>query len=686
MPEEISADIPAGVADPVDFPRLPSIRLLIILIVCLPVAIASTILVLISTDANRRIAGQLRNELIDEANSRVSDEIETYLGDAVRVSDHYTRRLKNGQLRPTDLAAWQPFLFDDLATHAHVASICFGNPAGDAVYLQHAHNRLELGFADGSRNCRTLEYSADAFGKIDRQTPLRDFTYDPRLRPWYEAAMKSDGPIWTPIYFWFGSQGVASETGTGYTRAIRGADGSLSGALVVDVTLWSLSNFLSRLPLAQSGYVYLVDNQDRLVASSIGSVVSAKGERIALSESDNPGAGAVAAILDRTINDGRKVSLFQSQGLQIDSQAAWATIAPLSPYSGIHWRIITVVPDSSIMASTRQTQHDSILLAIATGLAALLLGLWLSRRLAKPLMRLADHVQRVGGGDFDSRLTLGGAKELRDLSNEVNRMASGLRRRLELEQSFTLATHVQKSLLPLEPPIIPGIDLAGQSRYCESTGGDYYDFIDIATIPEGKTLIVVGDVMGHGIGAALLMATARGSLRGAIACGNSLGELMTRVNHVLAKDARHGMFMTMSMLTIDPVAGTASWTSAGHDPPIVYDPKTDTFRELEGANIPLGIMDGTNYPNFKCDSLNSGCVVVVGTDGIWEARNEQREMFGKERLMEVIRAAASGSAKEMAKKIETTLAAFVGHARVLDDVTFVIAKLTGESSEMLKGN
>jgi sigma-B regulation protein RsbU (phosphoserine phosphatase) len=367
-----------------------------------------------------------------------------------------------------------------------------------------------------------------------------------------------------------------------------------------------------------------------------------------------------------------------------------------------------VLPEASFLARAQNTQDRAILLATAAVLGALVLGLLLSRRLAGPLLRLTAHVARLGSGDFAGQLELGQAKELRQLSTELNRMATGLKHRMELQQSLAVATHVQQSLLPRAAPRLRGLDVAGQSRYCDSTGGDYYDFIQDAaglTTPRvpggspdpagtvdddfeapdgtplrGRALIAVGDVTGHGIGAALLMATARAAVRTGAHDATGLGELMSRVNEVLSRDARHGLFMTLSLLLIDGPNRRVRWSTAGHDPVIVYDPAADRFDELVGGDVPLGIEPDVKYRELCRDELTPGTVMVAGTDGIWEARNRAGEMFGKDRLRDVVRAHAQKAAGEIAHAVDEALNRFGEDCDFRDDVTFVIIKVLGVSA------
>jgi sigma-B regulation protein RsbU (phosphoserine phosphatase) len=252
---------------------------------------------------------------------------------------------------------------------------------------------------------------------------------------------------------------------------------------------------------------------------------------------------------------------------------------------------------------------------------------------------------------------------------------------MELEKSLELAMHVQQSLLPQCTPKVCGLEISSHTRYCDATGGDYLDFIDVAGLSDDRAFIAVGDVSGHGVGAALLMASARAAVRTSAAIGNeSLGHLMGRVNDVLARDARHGMFMSMLLLVIEPQDHRVRWASAGHDPAVVYDPAKDEFHELSGADILLGLEEGLTYANFSFTALRPGTILFVGTDGLWEAHNPRGEMFGKERMREVLRAHAAGTADHIVAAMERALGAFVENRPVHDDVTFVAVKMAAVST------
>jgi sigma-B regulation protein RsbU (phosphoserine phosphatase) len=147
---------------------------------------------------------------------------------------------------------------------------------------------------------------------------------------------------------------------------------------------------------------------------------------------------------------------------------------------------------------------------------------------------------------------------------------------------------VQQRLLPRRPPRVRGLDIAGHSTYCDETGGDYYDFLILDQTAPDNVLIALGDVMGHGVAAALVMAGARAVLRDRAGTAGSLADLMGRLNHMLATDLESSRFMTMHLAVINARLGTYRWVSAGHDAALMYDPATDRFEEKNVGDLPRG--------------------------------------------------------------------------------------------------
>jgi sigma-B regulation protein RsbU (phosphoserine phosphatase) len=246
-----------------------------------------------------------------------------------------------------------------------------------------------------------------------------------------------------------------------------------------------------------------------------------------------------------------------------------------------------------------------------------------------------------------------------------------------IKQSLDLAREVQQNLLPNKNPQMERLDIAGRSIYCDETGGDYYDFISSDKDGKGQLTIAIGDVSGHGISSALLMATVRSSLRQRLSQPGNAGGIISDVNRQLVQDVEDsGQFMTLFYLNIDASKMQACWVRAGHDPAIFYDSATDAFEELGGSGIALGIDGDWRYKEYLKTALDKGQIIFLSTDGIWEACSPKGDMFGKERIYDIIRKNSSLSANEIVNIILESLKRFQQSAQIEDDITLVVVKIT----------
>jgi sigma-B regulation protein RsbU (phosphoserine phosphatase) len=246
----------------------------------------------------------------------------------------------------------------------------------------------------------------------------------------------------------------------------------------------------------------------------------------------------------------------------------------------------------------------------------------------------------------------------------------------EQKKALALASEVQKSLLPQGSPLIRGFDIAGRNRSCDEIGGDYYDFLWHRETPEAPFSIVVGDVTGHGVDAALLMTSARAFLRMRASQPGSLADIVTEMNRHLARDVLDmGRFMTLFYLLVDPRRQCLEWVRAGHDPALLYDPLEDRFEELKGSGLALGVDPEMHYGQYHREGLTKGQIIAIGTDGIWEAFNQAGNMFGKQRFREVVRRHAEGTATQILNAVFDALEQFTLGQKSADDITLVVVKV-----------
>jgi sigma-B regulation protein RsbU (phosphoserine phosphatase) len=348
---------------------------------------------------------------------------------------------------------------------------------------------------------------------------------------------------------------------------------------------------------------------------------------------------------------------------------------------------IVIVPHEKIVAQAAEAETYVIgktaeglritgLIMLAVVVVVVVAALLSSRAVTRPIARLVKGGEKLAEGDFDARVDIRTGDELQELGDLFNRTGPMLREREKMKHSLALAMEIQQHLLPAEAPKLAGFDIAGHSIYCDETGGDYYDFIELVDLAPDQLGIAVGDVTGHGIGAALLMASARGVLRShAGRHGGNLGELFATLNTHLVRDTGEARFMTLFYGVLEGGSRRLNWTAGGHDPALWVRRRTGKIEELANTGIPLGIFDGAEYGPERMVTLESGDLVVIGTDGIWEASNPAGEMFGRQRLRDLLSAGADMTADEIHAGVVDAVKSFRGEHPQEDDITLVVIRV-----------
>jgi sigma-B regulation protein RsbU (phosphoserine phosphatase) len=311
---------------------------------------------------------------------------------------------------------------------------------------------------------------------------------------------------------------------------------------------------------------------------------------------------------------------------------------------------------------------------IFLGAIGLVVGLAVSssRRVTLPLRRLAERAERLADGEYQSRIDIRTGDELQDLGDVFNTLGPRLQEREKMASALALAQVIQQRLLPQSAPRITGFDVAGACAFSDETGGDYYDFIEL----DGRWGIAVGDVTGHGIGSALIMAAARGTLR-SYAGREELGALFEAINRHLIRDVEDQQFMTLFYAELDVANCSIQWNSAGQGPVFLYRRRSGEIDDLAVTGIPLGIMAESTWVPSGPLLLHAGDVLLVGTDGIWETRNPAGEMFGTRRLCRMLATLTDDSAAGICSAIVEQVKNFRGGKHSEDDLTVVVIRATG---------
>jgi sigma-B regulation protein RsbU (phosphoserine phosphatase) len=264
--------------------------------------------------------------------------------------------------------------------------------------------------------------------------------------------------------------------------------------------------------------------------------------------------------------------------------------------------------------------------------------------------------------------------EVGRLTRNFNIMARQLKERLRLKEEISLAMEVQQNLLPAGDYAASHLEISGTVIYCDETGGDFFDIIELDHTKE-KVCVVVGDVVGHGIGAALLMTTTRALLRSCLHQGLSLAQCITHANRLLCLDtAESGSFVTLFAMIVHTGKQDIEWVRAGHDPAICYDTQKEKITELKGQGVVLGLDDTFEYSSCKRSGLKKESSIVIGTDGVWEVENPEHERFGKNRIKKLISTGRNRRAKDLLDLLVNEIERFKNGARQEDDITLVVLK------------
>jgi sigma-B regulation protein RsbU (phosphoserine phosphatase) len=247
------------------------------------------------------------------------------------------------------------------------------------------------------------------------------------------------------------------------------------------------------------------------------------------------------------------------------------------------------------------------------------------------------------------------------------------RRQRELE----IARELQMNLLPKSPPKTGRLDIANHSEPATEVGGDYFDYLELG---DGKLGVVVGDVAGHGMPAGLMMAMAKSAMHTQVQIGGSPAVLLERLSETLLRLSADNQFMTMVFAELDVARGEFRYSNAGHHYPLHLRADTGTIEHLESTGVPLGLLPIPPGP-FRSSTLRTGDILVFYSDGVVEAtRVTDDEMFGDERLSQIVLANRERSANTILESVFRAVRRFCDDEPLHDDATMVVVKVLAEEA------
>ena len=656
----------------------------------------------------RRAIDDLASQLMGEVSARIEGQILSHLGRAETVNVMNAIDLRGDLLvteQPIQLAQhfWRQMKQFPLMTY-----IYWGGAAGEFAGSGRDENgNLSIGI---SRNFTQILYAADEQGLPSGPPQFRGENYDPRLRPWYAEAEAAGEPTWSSIYVWSDGSDISIDA----VHPVYQED-QLLGVMAVSLGLRALSEFLRSLEIGQTGEAFIIERNGDIVANSTPHPPIDFGD--AEQEPTRLSAFESESLLIRSTTDhlvdlyGDMSQMEEPRHLEFDlnGQRQFVQVVPFAQGEAIDWIIVVAVPASDFMEQINANTRNTILSAVTALAVAILIGIWATRQILRPVNRLIEGSELIAKGELSRRVQLGSRiLELERLALSFNGMAQQLKQSFEtLEERVTertaelaeangeirqlnrrlkeenvrlgaeieVARRLQQLVLPKpeELATIQEFDIAGYMEPADEVGGDYYDVL----CTDGMITLAIGDVTGHGLESGILMLMMQTAVR-------TLQELQERDPVKFLDTLNRAIYKNVKRMDIDKsgtlavlyyVDGQLS-ISGQHEETLVVRCDGEIERiDTVDLGFPIGLEDPiAEFVDRARVVLSPGDGIVLYTDGITEAENMDGEQYGIERLCAVISHHWSLSAAQIKQAVVRDIKAFIGTQKVYDDITLLVLK------------
>lgn len=500
-------------------------------------------------------------------------------------------------------------------------------------------------------------------------------TYDYFTKDWYHLPKVLKAPVWTDPYFDVGGGGIIMTTYAHpfFERSRDGTPATIRGVVTADVSLEWLSNLVRSVQVGGGGYCFIISDTGAFVTHPHAELIMSESIFSLAEEHGDPALRRVGLAMTR---DESGFADIGSALLPEDSFLAYARIA--SP----GWSLGGVFPRKELLAKINNLHRTTVLLAAGGLLLLLGVSLLVARSIAQPLRRMAEATGKVAHGDLDIHLSDTDRKdEVGQLARSFMSMTQDLKRFIEdltvttaakerIESELSIAADIQRRMLPSVFPPFPGrgeFDIYAVMHPAKEVGGDFYDFF---LLDEDHLCVVIGDVAGKGVPAALFMSVTKYLIEAAAGAGEAPDGVSARVNRHLAANNESCMFVTVFLGILNLRTGEFVYANGGHNPPLLWDSEGEA-RFLSPSGDPvLGIMEDASFHMDRV-TFSPGTVLLAYTDGVTEAFDVDDKAFGEERLREAVTPVRQRTCKEITDALLAEIASFSEGAPQADDITIV---------------
>jgi sigma-B regulation protein RsbU (phosphoserine phosphatase) len=507
---------------------------------------------------------------------------------------------------------------------------------------------------------------------------LSSDSYDYLSQGWYTEAVKKGAPTWSEPYTDEGGGNVDMVTYSVpiYTNPAQKQE--LIGVITADITLEYLSQLVSSLGISEHGYAYVISSEGNIITHSNPEYVMSNISDLTVQpEHQKIRQAVIENMLLGETDTLRMPCSIKQHADQLYGDQCWISYQPITD-SG--WSIAIAVPVSEINRSLIQYRNNSLAIT-ATGLLLLsLIIIFISRRITIPLLSLRDSSQALARGELDTDIRdFNLQDEVGTLARQFQRMQLSLKEHIEklrqetsqrerLEGELGAAHNIQMQMLPdygRSKIDVAHWQLSALLQPAKSVGGDFYHY---QLLDDEKLFFAIGDVSDKGVAAALFMAKTQTLLRQLCTSIVRPNELLGVINQQLYKDNDSCMFVTVSCGVLDISSGDLTMANAGHSPPLL---KARQCSVIDVANGPaLGFFEDAS---FQCSEyvMPPKSTLILTTDGIEEATNPAKELYGEERLHGLINAAHETDNNELLEIILNDVVEFRLDAEPSDDLTIM---------------
>ena len=516
--------------------------------------------------------------------------------------------------------------------------------------------------------------------------PLKS-SYDSRKRDWYLQGQKISVPMFTDLY----SSTTTGEPCVSVLMPYYDNDG-VAGVIGLDVNPNDIYEQVKASSLEGRDTIFVLGKNGEVLFST------SKDEDLApyivdrdLRNDDNE---TLAQAARRMVNGEQDIVK-----VDIDGNQYFLAFAPLK---SIGWSFGTLIDQKEVHLVGEQVKKDvgeyiigysnlleSFLFKISAAsllIMAIIFSVLFRRSLkesddfVKPINSLIDGVQEVAGGNLDKKINLATGDELELLADRFNHMTGELKNYManltkvtataeRTKTELAVATEIQDGMLPKNFPVSDEFNLYASMTPAKAVGGDFYDFY---MLDENHLVITIADVSDKGVPAALFMVMAKTLLKDNMLTDGkpeNLSAVMSKTNDELCENNEAGMFVTLFTAIVELSTGEITFVNAGHNPPFVR--RNKKFSSLGVAKSPIfGTLPGLKFPATKIQ-LAAGDAIFLYTDGVTEAMNDKRELFGERRLQVVLNKLPDAASEKILSDVDAAVKNFVNDAQQSDDITML---------------